>query len=292
MRRAYPIDGPADPGRSWSNYVAGRWPAMDHADYLAALAQLERELAHAEDGHAVELAELVGLLRLDHALPEDTHQPLRIGIPCTAADIIRPGTDLAPDLGDWASQALIGPAADTLDMRRPEHRRLAEIALAEAGAHVDPGEVHPPLLRWARDRSQPPEPQRDAVRAVVRAPWTIWRVTGQAGRRWVLEDQLGLSARWLPPGPVPIHGAGYLDRPFAVGSLLAARLAHTPTDAIARFPIVLPERTTTADVERAFKLMVFRVRREARNMSRERMLWLHGRWIIRALFRWAWSASA
>ena len=148
-------------------------------------------------------------------------QPLPVAplLPCDAwlADV---SENVAPDMGLSSPGRVLGPWAD----EAPSRRTLRVAAGVMAFAPYIAPRVRP-FDRWTKDRRGGTPEERDALRAVDRAPAMCWSVD-TPGRP---VPMLPMAARLLPDGPVRLlpDRAGSPPTPLPVGTWLA-RVMRAP----------------------------------------------------------------
>lgn len=247
-----------------------------------------------------DLDQLLNTLRISRRMSVDHRamEPPSPWVP-TDDDLARVTTDLCPAAMLEAADRMLGPLADELDPRRPEHRRTQLVVLAAycftvadgeldpGGQGVDPGQS--PFDLWSRRKPLPSVEERAAFRAVERAPWTAWTLVRALGDdRWWVEDIVGIDARRRPDGPVRMIGAAAPLRAPRAGDTLMARLVRTPEGWETRAAIVLPGGPPTARVRSWVRLELVRQRLRDRRLTVDALLRRRGFVLARHLCEWAW----
>lgn len=159
-------------------------------------------------------------------------------VPSDAA-IARVALDRAPDAGELAPHALLGPWAQHLDLHRPAHRRawVASVAASAFALHQD--DTRSPMrsfLREARRGRSADHPGWLSLRLAPVVPWELVEVTGGLGVRPLVP----LARAHVPHGPVDLDAVGAVTGGFQAGDLLVGRVVLTQAGPAARTALALP----------------------------------------------------
>ncbi len=218
--------------------------ALDQASHDRSLAEVSAALESVERGVVPDLPTLrAATARLGlRAAPPVSAQVVTRAVDVAATDeLVRVTLDYEPDAGELALEAVLGPWAPRLDLRKPLHRRAWIAAVAVAAFADHPGTDHPPMRSWVLDRKRNRlDAYRQRMLAMSNTPPAPWRLVAQAGGGWTVAPLLPMHADWVPSGPVDLSEAGAVDGELAPGALLWARLVPTTTGHVARAALVLP----------------------------------------------------
>lgn len=183
----------------------------------------------------------------DRSAPHHAHDPLEphADLP-SEVELASLCTDYWPEAVNDAPGLLLGMLGESLSLTDPVGRH-ALLNCVAAGAMMEArGLLRAPQYVWATRSPEPPIPERTRLRAVSRAPLSLWRIEARssdaAGRdRAVLVDQLGLHPAYQPSQPVDVSTVAWLAQSGASGSLVAGRVAlRSPRDPVLVHGIGLP----------------------------------------------------
>lgn len=308
--------------------VAGAWPgafdpgdpfadepivASGHLDYVEGGGTLERDAYdHVEATFRAELARCLAgladprdrLVALAHTLRLDG-DPRRVPYPPEPPmpvpplrTLIQVCTDLWPNAGAEAQDRHLGPLADELDLRRPEHLATAKVALASfvfvrpdgAGVADGLGPQHGrnPFELWCRRKPVPDVEIRKQIRAVGRAPMGVWSLEARVGDRWRVLDRLDLPAEYVPDGPVAIPELAAPWREPRPGDTLVARMVPSPDGWVATCAIAAPVAPPTRRLRQWLTLGLWEARLLDRRLTVDRFLGDFPQVLCRRVMEWAW----
>jgi hypothetical protein len=270
----WPVHGDDDP---WDADL----PAPPHDLGTPPRPEVAALFAAVRAGRHAEATERADALRLVGDRPRLTEVEARVPAAATVEQLVRIAADWHPAVGNEAPDLVLGPWADVVDGQHPDGRRLLAVALASGGLERADGAFRSAVEQWARQSPSPPQAQRDAARAVARAPWSLWRRDGAA-----YVDVVGVSA-W---GLVAEVDAAPLPGQAADSGWCVARVVGTHQGAVAPLAIALPGAPPPALVRRAVDEAVWRARvAEPRRDVAESMA-ACGSVFVRRLLEWAWTA--
>lgn len=247
-----------------------------------------------------ELGALLNSLRVSRRLTPDrrTQRPVAPALP-SDADLARLTADVLPAVGQEAPDRVLGPLVDELDARRPEHALTLRVAVAAAAflvadgmraqdeAGLDPGQT--PFEIWSRRKPLPTPAERAAVRAVERAPWTVWAVGSAEGDdAFHLRELVGIAPSGLPDAPVRLAGVAAPFRPLRTGDTLLARVVQGPGGWEARAAIAIPGGPPAVRLRSWVRLELVRQRLRQRTLTVDALLRRRGHVLARRLVEWAW----
>jgi hypothetical protein len=264
--------------------------ALDQASHDRALAEVSAALEGVERGVLPDLPTLraaIARLGLRAAPPASAQVVPRAADVAGTDELVRVTLDYEPDAGELALEAVLGPWASRLDVRRPLHRR-AWIAAVAVGAFADhPGTDHPPVRSWVLDRKRNRlDAFRQRLLATSNTPPAPWRLEVQVGQGWTVTPLLPMHADWVPSGPVDLSEAGAVDGELAPGALLWARLVPTTTGHVARAALVLPRVPPREVLVGALVQVGLASSTSGRALKLEDLLRLCGHRLIRASHVW------
>lgn len=217
------------------------------------------------------------------------------GPPCpvpTDAEVARVTLDRAPDAGETAPWALLGPWADVLDRSQPGAARAWTAAVAAASVVLHDDDDRSPMRSFLKELRRAPlaeRARRPGWLALFHAPLAPWRlVGGDAG--FGVEPLAPLGEAWVPRGPVVLEQAGDVVGTGPVhGGLLLARLLATPAGTVACTAFLLPEPPPAPVLEGALVDLLTPLRAHTRALHVEDALRGGGHRLVAACHAWAWS---
>ncbi len=282
-------DDRVPPDLGWSDHLRC-WGSGDPASYRDdALRFLDAVRAARRGLPAPQLAPLAARLRLSHPLGPHRHRPLLAARPVPLADLVRVSTDLCPDADQEAGEWALGPWADAIAVGDPLGRRALAVALAWHG-FTEREDGFTTFERWCNGKFAPPESERAAVRAIGTAPVGLWRVRAVREDTVILDDALGLSARFRPVGPARLERPGGVVGDLSVGGGLLARVAPLADGGWwVGAGLALPALPPPALVRRWIHLDLLVARLGDRRLRREVFLSRRGVSLARAVHEWLWS---
>lgn len=202
--------------------------------------------------------------------------------------LLRLANNYEPAAGLFGPDALLGPWVETFDPTSARDRRTLAYAVAHwACCHTSDRAPH-----HAFDVVEPlpPVADRAAVKAVERAPLSMWHARAESGA-WRLTDLVGLHRRRLPDGVVSLdHAAG--PGTLGDGAVVLARLVPVDGRWVAWAPLVLPATPTESQVYAWVLLELLTLRLRRRRSSLEDALRWRGQHLARSAMLWAYGARA
>lgn len=281
---AWPRDVPGDPWDSdpprdaWERSSRRDAPAgLGESSFQEAVAELYRRWRR-----GLPCADLARLLGLDEVSPRQADPEDPVDRVPSLSELARIATDHYPAAGGDIADIFFGPWSELLRVERPEHRRLLQIALAAAVGLPADGLLPTPYRQWARGKPRPSLEERARVRAVVRAPWTLW--VDKGGRR---VDLLGVSA-WSAPRPGPLARV----LPCPEDSPWVARVVGSPDGPRVALGFALPALPPADLLQRQVQEAVWRARLRAPRIRRSTALIRQGQVLVRRLHEWTWVQQA
>jgi hypothetical protein len=238
------------------------------------------------DGTLRELAEGLGL---GAPLSPDPRPVASVPAVPTLRAMVRVATDIAPAMGVDGPDRLLGPWVEGLDPRTDQDVLRQAVGAACFLAVDGDRWGRSPFLQWVRRKPHPALEEREAFRAVDRAPPTAWRLVELVGERWVLEELVGISRRAVPETPVSIPTLASVHGGSGPGDLLVARVV--PTEGGWSAPLALavrgmPEREVIGSWV-ALEGLLYGI--DHKVPSLDELLRLRPHVLVRRVHEWAWT---
>ncbi|MBW1881659.1 MAG: hypothetical protein JRJ84_25145 [Deltaproteobacteria bacterium] len=284
-----------DWNRAWALHCQRRGVAsLGREPFRAALAVLVDRVAAVLSGEAFTpdgaLRELAEALGLWSPLPPDPRRMARVTAAPTLWAMVRVATDIAPAMGVEGPDRLLGPWVEGLEPRSTKHLVVLRQAVAASCFVAVEGDRwgRAPFLQWVRRKPHPALGEREAFRAVDRAPATAWRLVEQRGGRWVLEDLVGISHRAVPDAPVSIPELASVDGGGAPGDLLVARVVATKEGWVAPLALAVRGMPDLEVIRSWVKMEGLLYNIDHKLPSLDELLRVRPHVLVRRVHEWAW----